>query len=146
VPLLYVFFVLIVAFGSYFYFPQQDQVARAETSQSNEWAQSMRVYGSFVAAFHRANASFSGQVDDSLLGLPAWFKKSTQLANILIGGRAFVYIVRPDNLPRTDGFFNAAGNSPRFGIAKGGSVVSPSLGTVLVVIPSLPDGTLVLEP
>lgn len=139
-------FLLFVAFSAYFFTPQLAEIQRSETAHSIELAQAIRVYGGAVAAFHRTNPSFAGQVLDASLNLPVWFNKPPQLSNLVIGGRAFVYYTRsPGTSPYSDGFFSND-SSPRFGIVRNGNVMSPVLGISIATLPSLPDGTLVLEP
>lgn len=106
----------------------------------------LRAYGSYVAAYARANPSADGGVSDAAVGVPSWLEKPPGMAGYVTGGRAFVYIT-PSTIAEANAIARKCGGSLLCGVTRSSSLFVPgAMSPVSVALPSsIPaNGALVL--
>lgn len=134
-----------VWFGSVLYDLNQSEVQVVQTANVDSLATNILIYSSYVNAYAAVNAGMQGSVPDSSLGLPAWFAKRPEIANVVANGSGFVFTqTNPTGLLGT--LSMRAGQSVMIGSRQGVSLVSPDFGVVTgIALPAgIPNGAVVV--
>lgn len=106
----------------------------------------LRAYGSYVAAYARANPGANGGVSDATVGVPSWLSKPPGMSGYVTGGRAFVYI-KPPTIAEANEIARSCGGSLMCGVTRSSSLYIPGESSpASVTLPSsIPvSGALVL--
>jgi len=106
----------------------------------------LRAYGSYVAAYARANPGFDGNVTDAAAGVPAWLHRPTGMVGWAKAGKAFAYFA-PSTTAQAFEFARNCGGSLTCGVTRSGSLYLPGESSpVSITLPSaIPaNGALVL--
>lgn len=125
--------------------------ARLDTSraQVQAVAGSMAVYRNTVVIYAQANASVTGTVADSALGLPSWYVKQSVVSHYVTGGKGYVYVAAP----AADLAYILAkklGGTINVGINQAGYLHSPfsltNASTPIALPAAIPTGAAVIAP
>jgi len=106
----------------------------------------LRIYAGAVARFAHANPGFSGAASHGALSLPAWFTPLPGTNNLVIGGKAYVYVIPNSATPDLYLMFppEEVGLPYQLGIARSGQLHPPSAAAAIGVLPtSIPEGAIV---
>lgn len=142
---------LCFAFIGVMYIASGDLQVRQRAEQSQAEAQTvgrnLAIYRVAVDSYFRANPAALGEVPDSALGLPAWFRKYRGLGNVVEPGRAIVYYApAPGSRPALTSLLAPNEGSPSLlmGVARGGWLQSPGQATPTIQLPpAVPEGAIV---
>lgn len=99
-------------------------IAENHVTQTNYVGGQLRAYGSFVAAYARANPGASGGVSDASAGVPSWLIKPPGMAGVVTGGRAFIYFV-PPTLAEANEIARGCGGSLMCGVTRSSLLYIP---------------------
>ncbi|MEJ7745707.1 MAG: type IV pilus biogenesis protein PilM [Luteimonas sp.] len=97
-------------------------------SQTNFVSGQLRAYGSYVAAYARANPSANGSVSDAAAGVPAWLTRPPGMTGLASGGRGYVYFM-PYTLAEGNEIARNCGGSLICGVTRSSLLYIPGEST-----------------
>src|SRR5260364_61306 len=90
-PILSVFFAVLLSLGLFFMQNQHRLQANALTGEAAASTGNMRVYRNAVGNYARPHPFVTGAVADPALELPVWFRHRPELRKIGVVGQEYVY-------------------------------------------------------
>lgn len=107
---------------------------------------SIRVYHSVLQTYVQQHPGAAGQIPDDQLQLPAWFRNTYSLQNLVSGGKAYTFYVPRAPRPPLEalGLGDNGDVSLLFGIARNGALANPHSPTPTIPLPAaIPEGSVV---
>lgn len=142
-PVLSVFFAILLFLGVVSMQTQHALQANAATGEAEAISGNMRIYRNAVVKYARAHVSFTGPVMDAALELPVWFHHRLDVQNTVTGGQGYVYFssVQPELVTM---LLKSSEHSILVGINQGGWLYNPNNGVISVHLPDeIPEGSVV---
>src|SRR5260363_286465 len=93
-PILSVFFAVLLSLGLFFMQNQQRLQANALTGVAAAITGNMRVYRNAVGNYARTHTFVTGAVADTALEFPVWFRHRPDVQNYVVDGQGYVYLSR----------------------------------------------------
>lgn len=142
-PIINFLLVLLFVVSVLVRFDHVHQQSAQDAEEAMAQVGSLLVYRNQVTAYAQANPSFTGAVDDSLLGLPSWYQKTPGAGNYLQAGISYVYL--PSPLPGVVGLLARRTESSTVGTNQTGQLSSPRVGSTGIALPAqVPQGAVVM--
>lgn len=105
----------------------------AAKGQIDATSGSMLLYRNAVSAYTASNPHAVGTVQDSLLGLPSWYRKAPGLGNYVSAGTSYVFFT--GDMPGLISSIHETTESIAIGVNESGVLVSPSGGAPAIPLP-----------
>ncbi|CCD29335.1 Type IV pilus protein PilM [Candidatus Glomeribacter gigasporarum BEG34] len=142
-PILSVFFAVLLSLGLFFMQNQHRLQANALTGEAAAITGNMRVYRNAVGNYARTHTFVTGAVADTALELPVWFRHRPDVQNYVVDGQGYVYF-SPAQPELVTMLLKASEYAVLAGINQGGWLYNPISGITSVRLPiQVPEGSVV---